>query len=68
VAACGQGQPGTVAVRVVIGNDGRVLDARATGEFAGTPIGQCASRALLSARFPRFSNPKLVVTYPFKVE
>jgi hypothetical protein len=68
VAACGQGQPGTVAVRVVIGNDGRVLDARATGEFAGTPVGQCAARALLTARFPRFSNPKLVVTYPFKVQ
>ncbi|MDD5308280.1 MAG: hypothetical protein PHU25_13235 [Deltaproteobacteria bacterium] len=68
VANCGQGQAGTVSIRVIIGNDGRVLDARATGEFAGTPIGQCAARTLLAAKFPRFTNPKLIVTYPFKIE
>jgi TonB family protein len=67
VSKCAQGQSGSVTVRVVIGNAGRVQDAQTVGPLAGTPVGQCAARAVRTARFPKFKNPSLTVTYPFKL-
>ncbi|MDD5308452.1 MAG: hypothetical protein PHU25_14110, partial [Deltaproteobacteria bacterium] len=67
VSKCGQGQTGSVTVKVVIGNAGRVQDAQTVGALAGTPVGQCAARAVRTARFPKFKNPQLIVTYPFKL-
>ena len=66
VRQCGQGQTGTVTVKAVIGGTGRVISAVATGSFAGTPVGQCAARAVRSARFPK-SQKNLTVRYPFKL-
>lgn len=66
VKACGQGQSGTVTLKVVIGRTGRVMSANATGPFAGTPVGSCAARAVRSARFPA-SDANLTVHYPFRL-
>jgi predicted Zn finger-like uncharacterized protein len=69
VARCGNGQAGRVTVDVVIeGSSGRVTDVTVTGEFAGTPVGSCAARAIRGARFSRFRDASLTVRgYPFPV-
>ncbi len=65
VKACGGG-PGTITVKAIIGGTGRVISAVATGSFAGTPVGNCAARAVKSAKFPK-SQKNLTVRYPFKL-
>jgi hypothetical protein len=65
VKRCGQGSHGKVTLKIIIGSTGRVQSATPTGEFAGTPIGTCAARAVRKASFPR-SQKNLTVTYPFK--
>ena len=69
VARCGNGTTGRVTVDVVIsGSTGRVSSVNVSGQFAGTPIGSCAARAVRGARFPRFRDPSLTVRgYPFPV-
>jgi predicted Zn finger-like uncharacterized protein len=66
VKRCSQGQHGTVTLQVVIGTTGRVSSANPTGAFAGTPVGNCAARAVRRAKFPR-SKKTLKVKYPFKL-
>ena len=69
VRRCGAGQSGTVMVNVVIsGSTGRVTSANVTGNFAGTPVGSCAARAVRGASFPRFQQSSLSVRYPFQVQ
>jgi len=58
--------PGMASVRVKIsGSSGRVASAKVGGKFGGTPTGACVSRAVSTARFPKFSSPTMTVTYPF---
>ena len=67
VKGCAMGQTGAiVTLRVVIGKDGNVLSAVPAGQFAGTPIGECAARVVSNARF-RQSADNLTVSYPFKL-
>jgi type II secretory pathway pseudopilin PulG len=66
VSRCGQGQSGTFKIKAKIAIDGRVDSATPVGDFAGTPQGSCAARAVSKARFPRSSAPT-TVTYPFKI-
>ncbi len=65
VKACGGG-PGTVTIKVIIGDTGRVISATATGSYAGTPVGNCAAKAVKKAKFPK-SQKNLTVRYPFKL-
>jgi hypothetical protein len=55
--------PGMVMVTVVIGKNGKVANATATGKFAGTPSGTCVERAVKSAGFP--PSDGLTTPYPF---
>jgi len=44
--------PGTVMLHVVIGRNGAVRTAVASGQFAGTPTGACVESAARTATFP----------------
>ncbi|MCC7537683.1 MAG: hypothetical protein IT379_15780 [Deltaproteobacteria bacterium] len=62
------GRHGVAQVEVTIANTGRVVGAVVSGgQFAGTPIGSCVARAVRRARFPRFQQPTVRVSYPFNL-
>lgn len=66
---CGQqhgAEAGTqVKVHVSIeGATGTVTDVKATGEHAGTPLGDCVEDAVKKAQFQIFKNPSMGADYP----
>lgn len=66
---CGQqhgAETGTqVKVHVSIeGASGKVTDVKATGEHAGTPLGNCVENAVKGAQFEVFKNPSQGADYP----
>jgi hypothetical protein len=63
VKRCGQGSSGTVSINITIAPNGRISRAVTSGEYAGTPVGTCAERAVMQARFPE-SLQTLAVKYP----
>ncbi|MBK8168819.1 MAG: hypothetical protein IPK60_00570 [Sandaracinaceae bacterium] len=66
VTACAAGQHGQANIRVTFnGASGRVSTVNVEGVFAGTPQGSCMARAVRAARVSRFSDPTLVVLYPY---
>ncbi len=57
---------GRVNVSVTVaGSNGRVKSATVSGQFSGTPTGNCVAAAVRSAKFPSFSRPSQTFTYPF---
>ena len=64
LAQCAAGQQGVAQLAVTIANTGRISHALIEGKFAGTPEGSCMARAVRSARFPRFAQATLKVSYP----
>ncbi len=64
VKNCGQGSGGTVSINLTIAPNGRISRAVAAGAYAGTPIGNCAERAVRGAVFPT-SDQSITVKYPF---
>ncbi|MHC5021570.1 MAG: hypothetical protein ACYTGX_15980, partial [Planctomycetota bacterium] len=69
VKACGKGQSGVAMTKITVsGATGRVTNAQVSGSFGGSPVGSCVARTVRSkARFPKFKNPTLNITYPFKL-
>lgn len=68
VAACMEGEHGTVRVRVTVRGSGRVTTAVVQDSlYARPPIGSCIARAVRNATFPPFSNESFVVLYPFQI-
>ena len=66
VAACTNGQHGTARVLVTVASSGRVTTAQVQDEmWARPPTGSCIARAVRGARFPRFSEDRFRVMYPF---
>ena len=57
--------PGTGHVAVTIGKNGRVSSANVAGAFAGTPTGDCVSKAVKGAGFPKFKGSPQSIIYPF---
>lgn len=57
--------PGMANVAVTIGGSGRVSSASVTGQFAGTPTGDCVAKAAKSASFPKFKGSPQSIVYPF---
>jgi hypothetical protein len=55
----------SIAVRVSIAK-GAVAGAEASGDHAGTPVGNCVAGAVKNARFPEHREP-LTVMYPFRL-
>ncbi len=68
VGRCGNGQHGVANTTITVsGSNGRVSNARVTGQFAGTPIGSCVARAVRGAQFPRFRRPTFQVSFPYRI-
>ena len=67
VAACYEQfkVPGLANVAVTIGKSGKVQNAAVSGAFAGTPTGECVSKAVRSASFPPFKGAAQTINYPF---
>ncbi|MFI5306843.1 MAG: hypothetical protein ACHQ53_05810 [Polyangiales bacterium] len=64
---CAGGKHGIVTMATTIANSGRIARAVVEGIFQGTPEGSCMARAARGARFPRFSQQSLNVTYPISL-
>ncbi len=67
VRACGSGETGTAPVAIVINNDGTVRSATVSGQFAGTPVGDCINSVVRRAHFPAFRSPTQNVMYPYVI-
>ena len=67
VKRCNKGDSGIVVIEVVIGKNGRVSRALATGAYSGTSTGKCFARAVRKAKFPKFSESRITVRYPFRL-
>lgn len=57
--------PGTAMVNLNIAPTGKVESANVVGALAGTPSGDCVTKAARAATFARFSGPAMSVQYPF---
>ena len=57
--------PGTANVAITINGGGRVSTANVTGQFAGTPTGECVAKAAKSASFPKFKGAAQSIVYPY---
>jgi predicted Zn finger-like uncharacterized protein len=57
--------PGTANVAITISNSGRVSAANVTGQFAGTPTGECVAKAVKTAGFSRFKGSPMSFVYPY---
>ena len=67
VRSCAQGQTGTAPVAIVIGNDGAVRTASVSGQFAGTPVGECIAGVVRRAHFPAFRAPVQNMMFPYVI-
>lgn len=67
VRSCAQGQTGTAPVSIVIGNDGAVRTATVSGQFAGTPVGDCIAGVVRRAHFPAFRAPTQNLMFPYVI-
>ncbi len=61
------GGSGRIVLKIAVaGATGRVLSAQPVSPgHSGTPIGICAARAVRLAKFPKFTQQRLVIKYPF---
>jgi hypothetical protein len=59
------GVAGMARLSVTIGKGGKITHASVTGEFAGTPTGECVSAAVKAASFPRFKGKPLSINYSY---
>ena len=57
------GVPANVAI--TISGSGRISSANVTGQFAGTPTGECVAKAVKSASFPKFKGSPQSIVYPY---
>ncbi|MBK8693375.1 MAG: hypothetical protein IPN17_14060 [Deltaproteobacteria bacterium] len=67
VRSCAQGQTGTAPVSIVIGNDGAVRTATVSGQFAGTPVGDCIAGVVRRAHFPAFRAATQNLMFPYVI-
>jgi len=59
--------PGLANVSVTIVKIGKVSNAAVSGTFAGTPTGDCVSKAVKSASFAQFKGSPQTINYPFSL-
>nr|MBK7063972.1 hypothetical protein [Deltaproteobacteria bacterium] len=52
---------------IVIGNDGAVRTATVSGQFAGTPVGDCIAGVVRRAHFPAFRAPTQNLMFPYVI-
>jgi hypothetical protein len=58
-------QNGIATVKMTLVSSGRVMQVKAEGELAGTPLGTCIEQAAKTASFRSFKRPTVTLTYPF---
>jgi predicted Zn finger-like uncharacterized protein len=70
VKSCGKGTAGVATVSInIAGATGRVTSASVvSGPFKGKPQAGCIVKAVKKARFPKFSQKKFSVSYPFVIK
>jgi hypothetical protein len=64
----GTAEQGVVQVKVEIRSDGSVESATASGHWARTIMGWCAAHLFCDVRFPRFTDTRQFVLYPYMLE
>ncbi len=67
VRSCAGAQTGTAPVSLVINGDGSVATANVSGQFSGTPVGECIAGVVRRARFPRFRAPTQNMMFPYVI-
>jgi hypothetical protein len=55
---------GTARMKLIVSGSGDVVEVHQTGDFAGTPTGECLEKALSSLKFPRTKQTQQTVNYP----
>jgi serine/threonine protein kinase len=68
VRQCAAGQTGTAPFSIIIANDGTVQVAALSGQFSGTPQGECMEGVVRRARFARFLTPTQTLAYPYVIQ
>lgn len=61
---CYKGTQGTVMAKIVISPSGKVSKVSVTGQFSGTPEGQCVASAIKGASFPPWDGGPASFSYP----
>lgn len=71
IAACKDREPGvsgTVMVKMVIASGGNVSSADVvTGQFKGSPVGNCVEGKVRAFRFPQFAGDPMQINMPFSL-
>ncbi len=55
---------GTARLKLTVNGNGDVVEVHQTGDFAGTPTGECLEKAVSSLKFPRTAQTQQTVNYP----
>jgi hypothetical protein len=58
-------QPGIAVIHLTIAPEGTLTEAQTKGQFAGTPTGACAEKAVRKVRFQPFPGAPITIDYPF---
>jgi hypothetical protein len=61
---CYKSTQGTATVKIVIAPSGQISKATVSGQFAGTPEGECVVNAVKGASFPAWDGGPQSFTYP----
>ncbi len=59
------GIAGTARFKITISNEGEVVGLRQSGDFAGTPTGECVAKAVKKSVFPKSQKAQTSIDYPF---
>jgi len=59
------GIAGTARFKITISSDGAVIGLRQSGDFKGTPTGDCVAKAVKATVFPKSRKAQTSIDYPF---
>lgn len=58
------GVTGDASFAITINNEGAITDVKQTGDFVGTPTGDCIEQAVRAVTFPPMKNASMTFDYP----
>ncbi len=67
-AKCAKYSKGTVQLKIVVTNDGRVQSSSPVGGSADQTAANCVSMIARTARFPKFKDPTFSINYPITLK
>ena len=65
VKACTAGRGGVADLDITIAGSGNITNVLVGGDYAGTPQGSCIARTVREAHFPRFTQKRFRLLYPY---